>query len=171
MLRSSKKFFQPKFCMHFFILPLRSARFTHLLYLIIVVMFGDDYKLLSSLFCNCLQPPIISSSLGPYILLSTVFLNAHSPWFSLFIILGVQWVWAPWYAAASRPIVPAVFDRWEKWSIWWNDNWQGKRKYLWKNRPHCHFVHYTGRHAQKPANFLNLGVTDEGTFPFKLRVK
>jgi hypothetical protein len=31
-------------------------------------------------------------------------------------------------SATNWPIVPAPYDRW-LWSIWWNENWQGKLKY------------------------------------------
>jgi hypothetical protein len=32
-------------------------------------------------------------------------------------------------SATNWPIVPTPYDRW-LWSIWWNENWQGKLKYL-----------------------------------------
>jgi hypothetical protein len=35
-------------------------------------------------------------------------------------------------SAANRPVVPAPDDR-RVWSIWWNENWQGKQKYTEKS--------------------------------------
>jgi hypothetical protein len=37
-------------------------------------------------------------------------------------------------SATNWPTVPVKDDRWV-WSIWWNENWQGKPKYLEKTRP------------------------------------
>jgi hypothetical protein len=37
-------------------------------------------------------------------------------------------------SATNGPIVPAPDDRWV-WSIWWNENWQGKQKYSEKTCP------------------------------------
>jgi hypothetical protein len=36
------------------------------------------------------------------------------------------------YAGTSAicAIIPVPADKWEKWSSWWNENWQGKLKYL-----------------------------------------
>jgi hypothetical protein len=33
-------------------------------------------------------------------------------------------------SATNWPIVPAPDDRWWEWNSWWNENWQGKPKYL-----------------------------------------
>jgi hypothetical protein len=38
-------------------------------------------------------------------------------------------------SATIWPIVPAPDDRWWMWSIWWNENWQGKTKYSKKTYP------------------------------------
>jgi hypothetical protein len=46
-----------------------------LLYLIIPIIFGEEYKLCSSSLCSFLQPHITSSLFGPNVLLSTLFLN------------------------------------------------------------------------------------------------
>jgi hypothetical protein len=50
---------------------------THLmlLYLIIIIISGEDYKICSSSLCNLLQPPVASTLLGPNILRSTLFSN------------------------------------------------------------------------------------------------
>jgi hypothetical protein len=47
---------------------------------------------------------------------------------------------SPWCCSHYWPIVPAQDDRWWLlWSIWWNEDWQRKPKYLEKA---CHFVHH-----------------------------
>jgi hypothetical protein len=40
-------------------------------------------------------------------------------------------------SATNWPIVPAPNDRWWAWSSWWNENWQGKPKYLDKTCPNA----------------------------------
>jgi hypothetical protein len=43
--------------------------------LIIIILFGEDYKIWSSLLYSCVRPPIMKSLSGPHILLSTLFSN------------------------------------------------------------------------------------------------
>jgi uncharacterized membrane protein len=43
--------------------------------LITLTILGEEYKPCSSSLCSFLQPPVTSSLLGPYILLSTLFSN------------------------------------------------------------------------------------------------
>jgi hypothetical protein len=38
-------------------------------------------------------------------------------------------------SVTNWPIVPALHDRWWVWSSWWNENGQGKLKYLEKTCP------------------------------------
>jgi hypothetical protein len=38
-------------------------------------------------------------------------------------------------SATNWPIVPAPDDRWWVWSSWWNENWQGEKKYSEKTYP------------------------------------
>ena len=47
-------------------------------YLITWIIFGMEYRLLSSSLCSFLHSPVTSSLLGPNILLSTLFLNTFS---------------------------------------------------------------------------------------------
>jgi hypothetical protein len=47
-------------------------------YFIILLMFGEQYKLVNSSLCSFLQFYVISSLLGPDILLSTLFTNILS---------------------------------------------------------------------------------------------
>jgi hypothetical protein len=46
--------------------------------LITRIIFGDEYKSLSSCLCSLLHSPVASSLLGPNILLSTLFSNTLS---------------------------------------------------------------------------------------------
>ena len=54
-----------------------------LFYLITCIIFGEEYRSQSSSLCNLLQSSVASSLLGPSILLSTPFSNAHGLYFSL----------------------------------------------------------------------------------------
>jgi hypothetical protein len=49
-----------------------------LLHLITLIIYGAEYKLRSSSVCSLLRHPVTSSSLGPNILLSTLFSNTHN---------------------------------------------------------------------------------------------
>jgi len=49
-----------------------------LLDLIIQIIFGEEYRLLSSSFCSFLHSPLASSLLGPDVLCSTLFTNTQN---------------------------------------------------------------------------------------------
>jgi hypothetical protein len=51
--------------------------------LITRIIFGDEYRSLSSLLCGLLQSPVALCLFGPNILLSTLFSNTLSPCSSL----------------------------------------------------------------------------------------
>ena len=67
----------PKFCIDLFSPPIRATRPTHLiiLYLITLIIHGEEYRSLSSSIDSFLQSPVTSSLLDPNILLSTLFSN------------------------------------------------------------------------------------------------
>jgi hypothetical protein len=55
-------------------------------------------------------------------------------WFSgTQLLLGVR-VSPLGPSAINWPIVPVLDDRWI-WNIWWNEDWQGKQKYMEKTCP------------------------------------
>jgi len=73
---SSLLVFQPKYFV-FLISPIRVTCPAHpmLFDLIVLIKFGETYKLCSSSFCSLLQSHTTSTPLGPNILLSTLFSN------------------------------------------------------------------------------------------------
>jgi len=69
--------FSTKILYAFLISPIHATCPAHpiLLHLIVLIMFGEAFKLWSSLLCSLLQPPATSSLLGSNILLITLFTN------------------------------------------------------------------------------------------------
>jgi hypothetical protein len=56
-------------------------------------------------------------------------------------MVPLEFVGSDWVKLVLWPSVRAPDDRWV-WSIWWNENRQGKPMYSEKNLPHCNFVHH-----------------------------
>jgi hypothetical protein len=86
-----------------------------------------------------------------------------------------------WYCGHYWPVVPATDDRWWwLWSNWWNEDWQGKRKYSEKTCPSATLSTRNptqpepgsnlGRRSGKPAtNRLNCGSAFRSTLPYKFK--
>jgi hypothetical protein len=71
--------FTTKILYSFFFSPLyfTCPSYFILLDLIILITFGEEYKLRNSSLCSFLQPPVTSSLFRPNILLSTIFSNTY----------------------------------------------------------------------------------------------
>ena len=74
----------PKTCIHL-ISPVHATFRAHLILLDVItwIILGEEYRSLSSSLCSFLHSPVLSSLLGPNILLSTLFSNTLSLRFSL----------------------------------------------------------------------------------------
>jgi hypothetical protein len=66
--------------MHLSFPPIRATCPAHLIFLDLItwVIFGDEYRSLSSSLCSLFHPPVASSPLGPNILLGTLLLHTVS---------------------------------------------------------------------------------------------
>jgi hypothetical protein len=94
--------------------------------------------------------------------------------------IPVPWCGVRLSPLGSSAIVPAPGDRWWVWSSWWNENWQGKRKYSEKTCPSAtssttnstwtDLDSNPGRRSGKPAtNCLSYDAASEVTNKTKLK--
>jgi hypothetical protein len=79
---------QNPICIHF--LPIRGACPAHtiLLYVTILMIFDEEFKLRNPPLCSFLHPPTVSSPFSPNVLLSTLFSSIFNLRSSLNIRLG-----------------------------------------------------------------------------------
>jgi hypothetical protein len=67
-------------------------------------------------------------------------------------------------SATSLPTVTALDDRWA-WSIWWNENWQGKPKYSEKTCPNVTLSITNPTWFNMGSNFVRRSEKPTGTAP------